>query len=145
MHGPAFPTTQSNGPYIRVTLMLLFTGILLVTAAMWLRPRTYLPDIIAQVLTGLVPTIAGVLAYMKAQQTHLSVNSRLDAFMKTAAALAKEEGRVEGVASEKLRRAEEKHEEVLKTIINAQPQPGQKGDKGETGETGATGAQGEHG
>jgi len=42
------------------------------------------------------PTTVSLLALMKAQQTHLSVNSRLDEFIKNASVASRAEGREEG-------------------------------------------------
>jgi hypothetical protein len=73
-----------------------------------LRPNEDALDVVAQVLKGLAPTIAAVLAYLKSQETHLSVNGRLDAFMIAHGQASHAQGVIQGVAEEQARHAAEK-------------------------------------
>lgn len=136
--------------YIWTVVILLLIGLGMVLAAWWLRPDTYLPDIAARVAQGLIPTIGLVLVYRKAEQVHLSVNSRLDDFMRVAAVNARAEGVLQGAQEEKNRIAEVTHAACIDAIVHAPPvvAPPQvvvAGQKGETGERGQTGERGEPG
>lgn len=87
----------NNTPYL---VAVAFMGLLIVIAILlitFLRPDKDNTGLIATVISALVPTTAAILALMKAQETHLSVNSRLDAFMTTASAAARAEGKAEGL------------------------------------------------
>lgn len=80
----------------------------------------FVPDgdkatIIGTIIAMATPTTASILAYMKAQETHLSVNSRLDAFIKNAemvaAAIGREEGRKEANARTDMLNLEKEQQE----------------------------------
>jgi hypothetical protein len=96
---------SSNAPYVWAVVILTAVAAVLVLVIVWLRPKADALDVVAQVAKGLAPTVAGVMAYLKAQETHLSVNSRLDAFMRENAALARREGQIQGMADEQARQA----------------------------------------
>jgi hypothetical protein len=96
---------SSNAPYVWAVVILTAVAAVLVLVIVWLRPKADALDVVAQVAKGLAPTVAGVMAYLKAQETHLSVNSRLDAFMREHAALAHREGQIQGMADEQARQA----------------------------------------
>jgi len=72
---------SSRAPYVWAVVILAAIAAVLVIVVLWIRPQADPLDVVSQVAKGLAPTIAGVMAYLKAQETHLSVNSRLDAFM----------------------------------------------------------------
>lgn len=57
--------------------------------------------VIAALFGVLTPTTVSLLAFMKAQETHLSVNSRLDDFIKNASGIARAEGKEEGLKERK--------------------------------------------
>ena len=74
----------------------------------------YRPDIDFVVVFGVIagfmaPTTLSLLAFMKAQETHLSVNSRLDAFIKNAELSSRAEGVEEG-----RKKAEERSDKLAK-------------------------------
>jgi len=96
---------SSNAPYVWAVVILTAVAAVLVLVIVWLRPKADALDVVAQVAKGLAPTVAGVMAYLKAQETHLSVNSRLDAFMREHATLARRDGQIQGVADEQARQA----------------------------------------
>ena len=96
---------SSNAPYVWAVVILTAVAAVLVLVIVWLRPKADALDVVAQVAKGLAPTVAGVMAYLKAQETHLSVNSRLDAFMREHSALAHREGQIQGMADEQARQA----------------------------------------
>ena len=102
--------------YVWAVVILAAMGTVLVLAILWVRPTSDPLDVVAQVAKGLAPTIAGVMAYLKAQETHLSVNSRLDAFMKANAAAARSEGQMQGVAHEQARQAALQHSDTTNAV-----------------------------
>jgi hypothetical protein len=108
-------------PYIvAVVIMSLFgvVGILVLTI---MRPTQDNTTLIALIVGFLTPTTVSLLALMKAQETHLSVNSRLDQFV----ASEKDASHAEGVL-----------------IGQAMSWTGHKGAPGETGRKGAPGEPG---
>lgn len=86
----------NNIPYIVAVLVMMALGVFGVVTIVVLRPMQDNTLIITALLGFLAPTTLSLLAFMKAQETHLSVNSRLDAFMKNASAAAHAEGIAEG-------------------------------------------------
>lgn len=97
------PARSPKSPYVWAVVVLTLIGALLVTAILLIRPQADAMDVIGKVLTGLTPTIMGTLAYLKSQETHLMVNSRLDAFITAQAQLARSQGQIQGVADEQAR------------------------------------------
>lgn len=73
--------TASNAPYLYAVVLMLALGVGLVLGVLKLRPMIDPLIVIGAVFAMMTPTTAAVLGFMKAQETHLSVNSRLDAFM----------------------------------------------------------------
>lgn len=89
----------NNLPYIIavVTVILLVTAAIVMLTVL-LPNRDNLP--IISVIVGLAaPTTLSLLAFMKAQETHLSVNSRLDGFMRNAESAALARGQLEGLTA----------------------------------------------
>lgn len=99
MPSPEFPKIVSPNntlPYLVASGLIVLLGCVLVLGIIMLRP-TYDPLVVIGAVTGLLaPTLAAIQAYLKSQETHLSVNSRLDAWMKEHG----EVKRMEGVAQE---------------------------------------------
>ena len=88
--------TNGNRKYlIAVVSMFIFgvSGIVLIST---LSPKQDLIIVISAVFALLSPTTLSLLSFMKAQETHLSVNSRLDEFIKNADLAARAEGEIEG-------------------------------------------------
>lgn len=87
---------SNNAQYIGAVVAMMAFGIIgsvLITA---LRPQEDNIVVIAAMLGFLAPTTFSILAFMKAQETHLSVNSRLDGFIENAERAAGAEGRMQG-------------------------------------------------
>jgi hypothetical protein len=80
-------------------VILVLIGAVLVLGIMKLHPQSDPVDVMGNVAKGLAPTIAGILALMKSQETHLSVNSRMDTWMAQNTASAHQAG----VADERAR------------------------------------------
>ncbi len=98
----------SNWPYLLTVGFMAALGTIAILVLTKLRP-TQDNSLLITMITGWLGTITGViLTFMKAQETHLSVNSRLDAFMASARQVGhmegKEEGRVLGITEGELRR-----------------------------------------
>ncbi len=93
---PSVVRAPNNTPYIVAVVLMAALGITgVVLVALLYR------DMDRVVVMGLIggfvaPTTLSLLAFMKSQETHLSVNSRLDAFMANAVKAAHAEGQSEG-------------------------------------------------
>lgn len=80
--------------------LLMIVGILVISI---MRPDKD-NSILITLIVGFTTTTTGtILAFMKSQETHLSVNSRLDGIIKQSAQIAHHEGHDEGVAAEQAR------------------------------------------
>ncbi len=91
----------SNFQYIVAVVVMMMMGVISTTVLVVMRPDNKENLLVIGLIIGfLAPTTLSLLALMKSQETHLSVNSRLDAFMSNAksAAYAKgvTDGRLEG-------------------------------------------------
>ena len=88
----------NNIPYVIAVVIMMCAGVGGVVAVSVLRPMMDNTILNASILGFLAPTTLSLLAFMKAQETHLSVNSRLDAFMRNAEMVAHVQGMAEGRA-----------------------------------------------
>lgn len=90
----------NNVPYLAVVALMSILAVGFVLGISFLRPTADNGQLITTILGFIATTTASVLAFMKAQETHLSVNSRLDEFMSNARlashALGVTEGRAQG-------------------------------------------------
>jgi CHASE2 domain-containing sensor protein len=86
----------NNTPYIIAVVVMMAIGVLGVVIVTVMRSGQDNALVIGAILGFLGPTTLSLLAFMKAQETHLSVNSRLDAFMQNAILAAHAEGASEG-------------------------------------------------
>lgn len=90
----------NNMPYVVAVVLMMFFGVTAISVISVLRPEKDNTLLITSIVGFLTPTTLSLLAFMKAQETHLSVNSRLDAFMSNAKMAAHaqglDEGRVQG-------------------------------------------------
>jgi hypothetical protein len=87
----------NNVPYLIAVVVMMLVGVGGVVTIAVLRPTQDNLALNASVLGFLAPTTLSLLAFMKSQETHLSVNSRLDAFMATARQAAHAQGMNEGL------------------------------------------------
>lgn len=97
------PVADDTGKYLAAVLAAILLGIVAVVLVLWLRPEYDPLIVIVSVFTIITPTTTSLLSFMKAEEakeqakeTHLSVNSRLDAFITQASASARAEGVVAG-------------------------------------------------
>lgn len=95
---PTIVQPPSNLPYVVAAVVMSLIGATFVVGITYLRPTQDNAVLIATVLGFLAPTTMGLMAFMKSQETHLSVNSRLDAFIRNARIAAHAIGRAEGVS-----------------------------------------------
>ncbi len=90
----------NNTPYIVAVVLMMFLGVSAVSAIAILRPDKDNTTLITTIVGFIAPTTLSLLAFMKAQETHLSVNSRLDAFIGNAKLASRaqglDEGRIQG-------------------------------------------------
>ena len=87
----------NNTPYIIAVVLMATLGIVGVVCVSIFRPGQDNISVYGLIGTFVGPTTLSLLAFMKAQETHLSVNSRLDAFMRNAEVAAHIRGIAEGV------------------------------------------------
>jgi hypothetical protein len=97
------PPQTSNTVYLVSIVVMVLIGILGIAAIVSLRPDTDFLIVSAAVFGFITPTTLALMTFLKAQEasnqakeTHLAVNSRLDAFIKQSSAAARSEGRDEG-------------------------------------------------
>lgn len=93
---PDKPTPPSNTQYIVAVVAMMLIAVAGVVVIVVLRPEADVALVIAAVFGFLAPTTLSMLSFMKAQETHLSVNSRLDQFIRNAEMAARAEGIGEG-------------------------------------------------
>lgn len=92
---------KTPSPFAAIVAVLLIgvSGVVLITI---LRPDLDPLAVSAVIFGFLTPTTLSLMSYLKAQETHLAVNSRLDQFIssasKAAEAVGKEAGRKESEA-----------------------------------------------
>jgi hypothetical protein len=98
MTEPSIVPPPNNVPYVIAVVLMAIIGVVGVVIVTIARPGQDNTIVIGGILGSLAPTTISLLAFMKAQETHLSVNSRLDAFMKNATIAARADGLLEGRA-----------------------------------------------
>jgi hypothetical protein len=90
---------QSNTQYIVAVVTMLFIAITAIVVVISLRPDLDFLVVVAAVSGIFTPTTLSLLAFMKSEQTHLSVNSRLSAFIENAERASLAEGKEAGMKS----------------------------------------------
>jgi hypothetical protein len=113
---PSIVPIANNLPYIVAVIMMMVIGVAGVVIITLGRPNQDNTQLITTILGFLAPTTLSLLAFMKAQETHLSVNSRLDAFMRNAELAARVQGVIEG-------RSQGRDDANLRTDALAQQSP----------------------
>lgn len=122
----------SNTPYLIAVVVMVMIGVIAVLAIVLLRADKDNTQLIATIVGMIVPTTAAILALMKSQETHLTVNSQLDQWKRDFAALQRAEGEKEGITGEQARVAElkktaasERRPEITKPIevVVSNPEP----------------------
>lgn len=96
----------SNTPYLVAVVVMVLIGVVVVMAIVLFRPAVDNSQLIATVLSIIVPTTAAILSLMKSQETHLTVNSQLAQWKLDFADLKRAEGERLGIAGEQARVAE---------------------------------------
>lgn len=87
---------NQNTPYLLVSGGMAVVGVIAIVAITSLRPDQDNAVLIATIIGLLASTTASILSFQKSQQTHLSVNSRLDSFIASAEAAAGAKGQLQG-------------------------------------------------
>lgn len=83
--------------YLLAILSMTMIAIAGVGVIIYLRPESDLIIVMATVFGFTAPTTLSLLAFLKAQETHLSVNSRLDDLIKNATNAARNQGVQDGM------------------------------------------------
>jgi hypothetical protein len=89
----------NNTPYLIAVVLMLGLAIASITAIAILRPEKDNSTLYALILGSIGPTTLALLAFMKSQETHLSVNSRLEQFIQNTDRSARAEGELAGRAA----------------------------------------------
>ena len=97
------PTSYT--PYVWAGITMAALGGAFVLLILILRPNADPLVVIGGVVAPLAPTLAAIYALLKSQETHLSVNSRLTAFIEASAEAAAARGQLQGTADEQARQA----------------------------------------
>jgi SMODS and SLOG-associating 2TM effector domain len=89
---------QEKPAYLLTVILLVLIGAALIAAILALRPASD-PLVVLGGVGGFVGSIgAGVLSYMKSEETHNLVNSRMDEWMEARDRIAHAEGLAKGQA-----------------------------------------------
>jgi hypothetical protein len=107
----------SNVPYVIAVLFMAMLGVVAVLVLTALRPAADNTILIAAVIGFLTPSTLALFALMKAQETHLSVNSQLSAYLQEARDLARMQGKEEGSKQAHADMKTESHADV--TVVQA--------------------------
>lgn len=89
----------NNVPYIIAVVVMIVVVVIAITVIAVTRPERDNSALYALILGSIGPTTLSLLAYMKSQETHLSVNSRLEQFIRNADRAARSEGELKGRAA----------------------------------------------
>lgn len=121
------PKAASNMPYIIAVVAMIALGIIAVVVLASTRKDTDIIVLIGAVFGVLTPTTLALLSFMKSQETHLSVNSRLDGFIKNAQMAALAQGNIEGrdVANLRNERMAQRHDSPVSNEPPPPPTPQQ--------------------
>jgi len=98
---PVVKSTSSNIPYLISILLMSLLGVIGTLSIVLLRPGEDNASLYISVASFVLPTTTALMAFLKTQETHLLVNSRMDEFKRLIsinAAAAEELARVKGVA-----------------------------------------------
>lgn len=105
---PSLTAPSSAMPYVWAAVIVFLVGIILIGVVLALRPQ-YDPLIIVSSVMGFtLPFCASIFAFMKSQETHLTVNSQLTAWKLEHSRMDHAEGVISGTATEQARIAEQK-------------------------------------
>lgn len=99
------PQQAGSMQYIWAVVVMALLGLVLVFGILFLRPASDPMTVLGEVGKWLAPTTAAIMAYMKSQETHLMVNSKLQKWMDDNAMVARNEGERAGADKEQARTA----------------------------------------
>lgn len=91
---------NSAMPYVWAMLILFLIGVILIGLVLYLRPA-YDPLLIVSTVFAFIISIGtSIAAFIKSQETHLTVNSQLAAWKREYGAMAHAEGVIQGTKDE---------------------------------------------
>lgn len=88
---------SANRFYLLTIVAMTLTAFGLIMGIVYLRPESDILLVLGAVSAIIAPTTLSLLALMKSQETHLSVNSRLDSFIKSELKASKDAAILEGM------------------------------------------------
>lgn len=71
---------SNNAPYVIAVVVMALIGVIAVVLIVLIRPDKDNSVLIATIGSFILPTTVALLAFMKSQETHVVVNSRMDEF-----------------------------------------------------------------
>lgn len=113
----------SHTPYLIAVVVMVLIGVIAIMLIVLLRPNSDNTQLIATMVSMVVPTTAAILALMKSQETHLTVNSQLAQWKLDFANLQRAEGEKQGIAGEQARVAELKKTAAAERPASIIPTP----------------------
>jgi len=116
---PIPPTNPA--PYLYTTVIIILISAVFFLALLYLRPQIDAVALLGNIAQAALPTIAAVAAYLKSQETHLSVNSRLTDFLREHGEAQRNEGKLLGASGEQARVAKQKMVDAV--IASTPPAP----------------------
>lgn len=90
------PIASATKPYLVASATIAVAGVLIAIGVFVSRPEQENVTLLTFVVGFTLTVLASVMAYLKAQETHLSVNSRLDEMVRNARLAAHAEGLAQG-------------------------------------------------
>jgi hypothetical protein len=109
----------SNIPYVIAVVVMVLIGVVSILTVVILRPEKDNSQLIATIVSLIVPTTAAILALMKAQETHITVNSQLSQWKVDYANLMRAQGGVEATVKEQDRVALMKEKAIAGAALSA--------------------------
>lgn len=117
----------SNIPYLIAIVVMILIGLVSILVVEIMRPEKDNVQLIATIAGFIVPTTASILALMKSQETHLTVNSQLEQWKRDYARLMHAEGEEIGRTGEQARVAKVRADSVTaperRTIASPEAAP----------------------
>jgi len=89
----------NNTPYVLAVVVMFVIAVATVLGVLKIRPTTDPLVVIGAIFAAFSPTTAGILAFIKSQETHVAVNSRMDAWMEATKAEAHRAGQDDAIAA----------------------------------------------
>lgn len=108
---------RDRTPYVWSLVIVIGISLMFMVIILLIRPEQDPVSLIGEILKPVVPTVAAVFAYLKSQEVHLQVNSRLDQLLEKSVREAHLTGMLDGLNQERDRHDAIDNNKVTKTSI----------------------------